>query len=105
MKDAGLRAQTEAFVDTLNSVVAASIDTDIRFGTTFADDEDRARIEPVARAGHRLKCLPLSRPKDDRRVPALLLVAYYRVELGNGSNHLRVAGSTVGLWVDITGGR
>ena len=105
MTEATLRDETERFADTLNNIVEATIDTDIRFRTDIAADAERANLQPIQHPGSRSNGFPLIRPGDDPQAPALLLVAGFAVEMDDEDRHLRVASSTIALWVDITGAR
>ncbi|MCY4368739.1 MAG: hypothetical protein OXF41_04785 [bacterium] len=104
MTEGTLEAATANFVAVLNRVVAAAIDTDVTFVPERIADGQRASIESL-RMGERSEGFPLVRANDDPARPALLLRAKYLVELARGGEYLRVITSTVGLWVDVTGGR
>ncbi|MCY4371261.1 MAG: hypothetical protein OXF41_17980 [bacterium] len=104
MTEGTLEAATATFVAVLNRVVAAAIDTDVTFVPERIADGQRASIES-SRMGERSEGFPLVRANDDPARPALLLKAKYLVKLARGSEYLRVITSTVGLWVDVTGGR
>ena len=100
-----LEATTRDFVSILNNVVEAAIDTDVRFTAGFKPGGKRAGID-ASRSYAGIAAFPLVRASDEDRVaPALLLRARYIVETVQPDGALRVAGSTVGLWVDVTGGR
>ena len=88
----------------LNNVVAAAIDTDVRFEAEFKEDGRRAGIE-ASRSYAGSMAFPLVRTEEDRAAPALLLRARYVVEMARGGEYPRVVTSTIRLWVDVTGGR
>ena len=104
MTEGTLEAATANFVAVLNRVVAAAIDTDVTFVPERIADGQRASIES-SRMGERSEGFPLVRANEDPVAPALLLRAKYMVELARSKEYLRVITSTVGLWVDVTGGR
>lgn len=95
----------QQFVDTLNGIVADSLDTDGRFAAEVARDGEQAFVEVSKIGSARPPGLPLLRSLDDPEVPVLFLHAQYTVETGTASDHLRVRSSSVGLWGDVTGGR
>ena len=95
---------TTDFVSRLNEVVATAIDTDVRFVARSRPDGERARIE-ASRRGSRHSGLPLVRADDDPAKPVLLLKVTYVVKLARGGEYVKVLTSTMGLWVDVTGGR
>ena len=97
-------ADVDDFVSSLNDVVEAAIPTDVRFRAGFIGDGRRIRIE-ASRLGVRTRGFPLVRPDENSAVPVLLLRARYAVEMAEGREHLRVVTSSIGLWVDATGGR
>ena len=99
-----LEAATADFVSSLNELVAAAVDTDVRFIPEFKEGRQRARIE-ASRSYAGLTALPLVRAHESPAAPALLLRARYTVEMAGHGEYLRVMTSTVGLWVDVTGGR
>ena len=99
-----LGAEVEDYVSSLNDVVEAAIDTDVRFGAGLIGDGHRIRIE-ASRMGTWTDGFPLVRAGQDPAAPALLLRVRYLVELARGSGHLRVVTSAIGLWVDVTQGR
>ena len=100
-----LRTCVEQFVGTLNEVLVAAIDTPARFVATSSSDHDQVFVEAVDRECDQAGGLALLRAADAPRGPALFLNAHYIVEMDPTGGHLRVAGSTVGLWADVTGGR
>ncbi len=85
-------------------MVEAVIDTDVRFTVEFKEGRNSARID-ASKSYTRLAAFPLIRVGEDPDIPALLLRARYIVEMARSSEYLRVATSTVGLWVDVTEGR
>ncbi len=104
MTPSPLQAATRDFVSVLDDVIAVAIHTDVRFGANLTGDGRRAWIE-ASRMGVRTGGFPLVRVDDDPTAPVLLLKARYWVEMPRGGDHLRVLTSTIGLWVDVTGGR
>jgi len=100
-----LRTCVEQFVGTLNEVLVAAIDTPARFVATSSRDNDQVFVQAIDRQCNQAEGLALLRAADAPRVPALFLNAHYTVEMSPTGGHLRVAGSTVGLWADVTGGR
>ena len=104
MTERTIEAATTDFVSSLNDVVAAAIDTDVRFVAEFKEDGQRAGIE-ASRSYARSAGFPLVRTDEDRAAPALLLRVRYVVEMARGGEYIRVVTSTIGLWVDVTGGR
>ena len=105
MTETLLRTAAEEFVDRLNSLVAATIKTDTRFVVALGRNGQRANIRAIDYPDSRSDGFPLVRDNDDPEAPALLLLARFAVEIGEDDDHLQVVSSTVGLWVDITGGR
>ena len=104
MTEQALEASARGFVSSLNDVVAATIDTDIRFVAGLISNGSRTRIG-ASRKQSRPDGFPLVRAVDDPAAPALLLRATYIVESARSEEYLRVVTSTIGLWVDVTGGR
>ena len=104
MTRATLEAAADGFASRLNSVLAVAIDTDIRFVTRLKGVNRRAVIE-ASRSYGGLPAFPLPRQNEDSRAPSLLLDASYVVYLERSTDHLRVLTSSIGLWVDVTGGR
>ena len=92
------------FVSDLNRVVVAALDTDVRFVVGFDRDGRRAGIQ-ASKAYGSFTAFPLIRAGEDPVAPALLLRVRYIVEMAPRKQYLRVATSTIGLWVDVTGGR
>ena len=105
MTEGRLREEAEGFADTLNKIVAVAIDTEMRFRTVVAENGERANLQPIEHPKRRSNGFPLVRQNDDAQAPALLLMAKFAVEMDGEGSHLQVATSTIGLWVDITGGR
>lgn len=104
MNELALEEGANAFVTQLNSVLEAALDTDVRFVLGLDVGRRQARIE-ASRSFERLAAFPLLRQSEDPGCPSLLLRARYIVELAGSEAYLRVVSSTVGLWVDVTGGR
>ena len=88
----------------LNVVVAAAIDTDARFAENLIAGGQLALIQ-ASRSYCRFAAFPLVRKDEDPAAPALLMRARYTVAMAAGGDHIRVVTSTIGLWVDVTGGR
>ena len=99
-----LEAATSDFVSSLNEVVTAAIHTDVRFVAEFSVDGRRAAIE-ASETYHSVAAFPLVRADEDQAAPALLLRVKYAVATARSRDYLRVVTSTIGLWVDVTGGR
>ena len=100
-----LERSVEDFISRLNGVIDASLDTDIRFAAEFFEADERAVVQVPNPPNRRSPGLPLLRPDDDSESPKLFLRAQYRVEMDDTNAHLQVITSTVGLLVDVTGGR
>lgn len=99
-----LERVTNEFVSRLNRVIGATLDTSVEFLAEFKEDGKRAGIEPSqAFAGS--KAFPLLRQGEESASPVLLLRAQYTVEMAPDGRYLQVVTSTIGLWVDVTGGR
>lgn len=102
MKVTNLERASSQFVNRLNSVIKATINTDVRFETQ-KKDTDHPVIEPSKSFG-RTPAFPLYRSEEDpEKPPALFLHARYSVDLAGDGENLQVVGSAVGLWVDVTG--
>ena len=99
-----LEDATSDFVLRLNRVVGAAIDTPVEFVADFETDGYRAAIQ-ASKSYTRRPAFPLVRQTDDPKAPALLLGVRYIVDLARKGEYLRVVTSTIGLWVDVTGGR
>lgn len=104
MTQTRLEAAATEFAFRLNTVVAVAVDTEVRFITRLKDGDHRAVIE-ASRSYGPSPAFPLRRQDERRDVPSLLLDASYVVDLERGTDDLRVLTSTLGLWVDVTGGR
>ena len=99
-----LRMATEDFVLTLNRIIESVINTDVRFVAELREGGRRASIAS-SRTDVSVNGFPLVRAGEDPLSSALLLKARYMVKLAGDREHLQVLSSTVGLWVDVTGGR
>ena len=100
-----LRPASESFADRLNRVVAAALETDLRFVASVASNGRRANVRASAVPNRRSDGFPLVRRSDIPGAPAMFLLPRFFVEISPETARLRVATSTIGLWVDITGGR
>ena len=98
-----LEAATRDFVSSLNAVIAAAVDTDARFAENLIAGGQMALIE-ASRSYGGYAAFPLVRSDENGAAPALLLRARYAVEMAVGREYLRVVTSSIGLWVDVTGG-
>lgn len=103
--DTELRDKAEEFADTLNRIIEASIDTNIRFRTDVDVNAGRANLQPEGHPESRSNGFPLIRQNDNPKAPSLLLATKYALEMDREAKYLQVASSTIGLWVDTTGGR
>ena len=104
MTDTTLEDAATELASRLNIVVDAAIDTDVRFVAQLKDDDRRAAVE-ASRSYGRLPAFPLVRRNEDRGGPALLLDVNYVLEMAYSSEYVDVVTSSIGLWVDVTGGR
>lgn len=93
------------FTARLNAVIEAVINTDVRFVANQMKDISQSVIRP-ARSFRGTDAFPLRRSDEDPEgTPAILLNASYIVDISGEGEHLSVNTSTIGLWVDVTGGR
>ena len=104
MTDTTLEDAATELASRLNIVVDAAIDTDVRFVAQLKDDDRRAAVE-ASRSYGRLPAFPLVRLNEDRGSPALLLDVNYVLEVACSREYVGVVTSSIGLWVDVTGGR
>lgn len=100
-----LRPASESFASRLNRVVAAALETDLRFVASVASNGRRANVRASKVPNRRSDGFPLVRSSDTPGVPVMFLLPRFFVEISPETARLRVATSTIGLWVDITGGR
>ena len=105
MTESSLLVSAEAFANRLNNVVKAAIDTEVRFVATVAKNGRRASVRPSAFPHRRSDGFPLARSNDAPDSSAMFLLTRFFVEIDPGNARLRVVTSSIGLWVDITGGR
>jgi len=99
-----LRNAAEDFVLILNRVIESVINTEVRFVAELKGQGRWAHIASSS-ADVSVNGFPLVRAGEDPLSSALLLKASYAVKLAGDREHLQVLSSTVGLWVDVTGGR
>lgn len=104
MAERTLEAAASDFVSILNDVVTAAIRTEARFVAELTVDGQRAAIE-ASETYQSFTAFPLVRTDEGQPTPALLLRVKYTVQMARSRKHLRVVTSTIGLWVDVTGGR
>ena len=105
MSAAGLRAAAEGFAARLDDITSSAVETTQRFGVGFSRDGKRAIVQAARRGEVDSPGLALVRAYDDKDHPALFLGAKFTVEMDADNTYLRVVSSTLGLRVDVTGGR
>ena len=104
MTDTTLEDAAAELASRLNIVVDAAIDTDVSFVTRLKHDDRRAVVE-ASRSYGRSQGFPLLRRNEDPGNLALLLRVSYVLEMGFSREYVGVVTSSIGLWVDVTGGR
>ena len=105
MSDQEFPVPVERFVGTLNRLLESSVSTMARFDASLSSDRPEAVVQARDGSDFRSAGVALVRSHDDPGGPVLHLKARYIVEIDPRRDDLRVAGSTVGLWADVTGGR
>ena len=105
MSAAGLRAAAEGFAARLDDITCSAVETSQRFGVGLSRDGNRAIVQAARRGEVDSPGIALVRACDDVDRPALFLGTKFTVEMGADDTYLRVVSSTLGLRVDVTGGR
>ena len=101
----GLRTAAEEFAARLNHVIVSAVETAERFGVDISRSGDQAVVQLAPTGDIDSSGLGLLRSCDDGDRPALFLRAKFTVEMDVENANLRVMSSTIGLRVDVTGGR
>ena len=105
MSAAGLRASAEGFAARLNRVIVSAVDAAERFGVEISRSGDQAIVQLKPTREVDSPGLALIRSCDASGCPVLFLRAKFTVEMDVENSRLRVVSSTIGLRVDVTGGR
>ena len=105
MSATGLRAAAEGFAARLDHITSSAVETSQRFGVGLSRSGTRAIVQVAPGGKVDSPGLALVRACDDSDRPALFLGAKFTVEMDEENAYLRVVSSTLGLRVDVTGGR
>lgn len=104
-----LRRSAEEFTAKLNNVITNTINTDVRFTPVIVQNGKwafkQACIREPENTSGRTDGFPLIREEENPKTPALLLHARFIVEMDSEGVYMQVKTSTIGLWVDTTGGK
>lgn len=98
-----LHELTDVFAEDLNCALARVVNSSTRF-VVESLWESRLAVQ-LKYPNNKVKGLPLVRSCDDPNIPSLFLRARYIVEMDNEDTYLQVVASTIGLWIDSTGGQ
>ena len=100
-----LQAETEKFVARLEGLLAGTVGIEARFTVGAIKDGSVLTIKPASFHNKRSPGFELIRQCDDPDSPVLFLRVLYSVEIDNSGDFLQVVTSTIGLWLDVSGGR
>lgn len=99
-----LQVKVDEFVETLNDILGSTIDVPRRFSARYVRHEQEALIEPFGASDQNGSDLPLVLEECEIGTPLFLRLKYH-TSLDATGDHLMVKKSTIGLLIDVTGGK